>query len=337
MDSRSARVFTLSDGGAFTIQVMDLGATWLSCRVALPGGAEREVLLGHREPQLHLSETAYLGGIIGRYANRIAGARFTLDGREYHVAANEGRNHLHGGPQGFNARRWDVVSADTRDLRLHLSSPDGDQGFPGALEVDLRYRIVAEGVLRIEFDATCSKPCPVNLTAHPYFNLDGDGRSVLNHRLQLAAQQYLPINDEMIPLGGLQEVAETPFDFVAPRAIGGQMLRTEQQRFVGGYDHSYVLDAACAQVHERAAGVWSTDGRLAMSLHTSYPGLHLYTGNHLARSNGRDGRPFEAHAGFALEPQYLPDSPNRPDWPQPSCILRPEQRMQHFIEYRFTN
>jgi aldose 1-epimerase len=335
MDIQTARVFTLSDGIGLTAQVMDLGATWLSCRVALPGLPQREVLLGHSEPWLHLGDAAYLGGIIGRYANRIAGARFSLDGLEYRVSANEGRHHLHGGTQGFNVKRWDVISSDGRELLLHLTSHDGDQGFPGALELNLRYCVPAEGVLRIDFDATCSAPCPVNFTAHPYFNLDGYGSSVLNHRLQIAADHYLPIDDEMIPLGMLQRVTGTPFDFLTPRAIRDQFLRGEQQRLAGGYDHSYVLNASCAQRYTLAAHAWSTDGRLVMSLHTSYPGLHFYSGNHLAKSLGRDGRYFAAHAGFALEPQYLPDSPNHPEWPQPSCILRPGQRMQHFIEYQF--
>jgi aldose 1-epimerase len=330
-------VFTIGDGIGLTLRVMDLGATWLSCRVALPGQAAREVLLGHAEPLLHASGPGYLGAAIGRYANRISGARFMLDGREHLLAPNEGKNQLHGGPEGFNARRWNVVSASECELHLHLTSPDGDQGFPGTLDVHMRYRIMAEGVVRIEFDARCSASCPVNLTSHPYFNLDGDGRNALGQRLQIAAHRYIPIDREMIPVGTLDRVAGTSFDFMTPRVIGERLHREEQQALACGYDHCFVLDAACARGRRFAARAWSSDGQLAMSLYTDYPGLQFYSGNHLARSVGRDGRPFAAHAGFALEPQYLPDSPNRPEWPQPSCVVRPGRPMHQFIEFRFSS
>jgi aldose 1-epimerase len=336
-DARAPQVFTIGSAGDLTIQVMDVGATWASCRVAMPDGTRREVLLGHCDPRHHLSEPGYLGAVIGRYANRIADGRFRLDGREVLLARNEGRNQLHGGPVGFHARRWDVGLSTAREVHLHLVSPDGDQGFPGALDVQVRYEVAARRAVRVEFEALCSAPCPVNLTSHAYFNLDGDGRSALDHQLQIAAHRFIPIDGSMIPAGNPATVTGTPLDFMAPRRIRERLHQGEQQALASGYDHCFVLDDASMGGPGRtyAARAWSSDRRLVMSLYTDYPGLQFYSGNHLARTIGRDGRAYAAHAGIALEPQYMPDSPNRPDWPQSSCVLRPGRRMQHFIEFRF--
>lgn len=334
-DAEAPRRFTLDDGRGLQLRLMDLGATCLGCTVTLPDGSTREVMLGHAAPADHGVEPGYLGGVIGRYANRIAKARFALDGREHVLAANEGPHQLHGGPDGFNRRRWDVVSATPRALHFRLRSPDGDQGFPGALEADVRYLVSAPGTLRIEFEATCSAPCPVNLTSHAYFDLDGHRRGVHAQRLQIAAARFVAIDAALVPTGALVAVEGTPFDFRTPHAIGQRLHEGEQQRLAGGYDHCHVLDAACASGRAPAARVWSGDGRLSLTLSTSYPGLQFYSGNQLPRTRGVDGRPYAAHAGLALEPQYLPNSPNHPEWPQPGPILRPGERLRHFIEWRF--
>jgi len=336
-DDRVGRVFQVGDDRNLKIHVTDVGATWTSCRVAMQDGNVREAVLGHPSSAHYLSEPGYFGALIGRYANRIADGRFLLDGREFLLVRNEGRHHLHGGSKGFHSRRWDLVSLTDDEVTLRHISPDGDQGYPGELEVEVRYKVLAERALRIEFLARCDKPCPVNLTSHPYFNLDGDARSALDHYLWIAAHRYLPVNDEMIPEGNLEDVAETPFDFRVPRRIRERLHQGVQQALAGGYDHCFVLD------HDRAAGpgdgcaarLWSSDRRLALHLYTDYPGLQVYSGNHLPKSVGRDGRSCAAHSGIALEAQYLPDSPNHPAWSQPSCVLRPGQRMQHFIEFRF--
>ena len=335
-DARPIQVLTIGNEG-LQVRVMDVGATWTSCRVTMPDGTAREVLLGHPAPQYYLREPGYLGAVIGRYANRIAGGRFSLDGREFVLAPNEGRNQLHGGPHGFHSKRWDVTSSTAREVHLHLRSPDGDQGFPGALDVQVRYNVAAERVVRIEFDARCSAPCPVNLTNHAYFNLDGDGHSALDHHLQIAAHRFIPIDGEMIPAGDPVTVTGTAFDFRTPRRIRDRLGQGPQQAMAGGYDHCFVLDDISPSERGRGyvARAWSSDRRLAMSLCTDYPGLQFYSGNHLPRTIGRNGRAYSAHAGIALEPQFMPDSPNRPGWAQPSCVLRPGQRMQHFIEFRF--
>ena len=321
------RVFELDDGAGLRVALMDIGATWLSCRLRLPEGGERELLLGHARPQDHLREGGFLGVLIGRYANRIAGARFRLDGIEHALAANEGRHQLHGGPRGFHSLRWQVLDAGPRELRLRLVSPEGDQGFPGTLAVEAVYAMAAPGELSLSWTAHCTAACPVNLTSHAYFNLDGDARSIAGHRLQIMADEVLPVDTEMIPTGQVLPVAGTPFDFrQARRAIG------DDGRV---YDHCWRLNARCAGARHAAATLTSGDGRVTMDVFTTLPGLQHYSGQHLAEAHGRDGRPFAPSAGIALEPQFFPDSPNRPEWPQPSCVLRPGASMSHSIRWRF--
>jgi aldose 1-epimerase len=324
------RVFTIGDGAGMTLTVMDIGATWLSCRVPLGDGAQREVLLGHAAPADYLHEPGYLGAVVGRYANRIANARFALDGRVHELVPNEGPHHLHGGGDGFHRRRWAVAETSPHHVRLSLVSPAGDQGFPGELKAEVEYRARARTV-SITFDAEVSEPCPVNLTSHPYFNLEGEPRDARGHRVRIAASRYLPIDRNLIPTGDLAPVEGTPFDLRSLRAIGAGLLQGEQQRLAGGYDHCFVLDAEATD----AAELRSSDGRLVLTLATSYSGLQFYSGNHLAQAHGRDGRTFAPFAGVALEPQYFPDSPNRPQWPQPDCVLRPGERRRHFVRYRF--
>jgi len=317
------RVFELDDGAELRVSLMDIGATWLSCRLRLPDGSEREVLLGYARPQDHLHEGGYLGGLIGRYANRIAGARYRLDGVERQLVANEGRNQLHGGPDGFHRRRWQVLQATPRELRLKLVSPDGDQGFPGELTVEASYAIVGPGELALSWRANCTAACPVNLTSHAYFNLDGDARGIARHMLQIQADEVLPVDAGLIPTGALLPVAGTEFDFRRPRRAVDDSGRV--------YDHCWRL----ADGAQPAATLVSADSRVTMQLFTGLPGLQHYSGQHLAEAHGRDGRPFAPSAGIALEPQFFPDSPNRPEWPQPSCVLRPGATMAHQIRWRF--
>jgi aldose 1-epimerase len=321
------QVFELDDGAGLRVALMDVGATWLSCRLRLPDGAEREVLLGHARPQDHLQEGGYLGALIGRYANRIAGARYRLDGIEQRLAANEGRHQLHGGPHGFHRRRWQVLDTTARELRLKLVSPEGDQGFPGVLTVEATYAITAPGELSLTWDAHCTAACPVNLTSHAYFNLDGDARGIVSHRLQIMADEVLPVDTEQIPTGQVLPVSGTAFDFRQARSALGDDGRA--------YDHCWRLGARCAGARHAAATLTSADSRVTMEIFTTLPGIQHYSGQHLAEAHGRDGKPFAPGAGIALEPQFFPDSPNRPEWPQPSCVLRPGATMSQLIRWRF--
>jgi aldose 1-epimerase len=335
--SLDTAVFTLSNAAGLSIQVMDHGATWVSCTVPLPGAAPREVLLGCARLDDYRRQTGYLGATIGRYANRIGGARFPLDGREVSVTPNEGANQLHGGPVGFDKRLWTRVSHTPTELVLSLVSEDGDQGYPGRMETTVCYRLGDDLSVQVEFAATVSAPCPVNLTNHAYFNLDGDAPEgdIRAHRLRIAAQQFLPVDAGSIPTGERRDVAGTGFDFRTPRPIGEALMHDEQQQLTRGYDHSYWLDAGCADGRAPAAEVVAGDGRVALALHTQLPALQVYSGNYLPGTPTRvAGATYAQHAGFALEPQYSPDTPNHPEWP--GCVLRPGERFEQALRYVFT-
>jgi len=333
--SSSPTVHTLAAGG-LQIQVNEFGARWLSCLVPMHDGSRREVLLGHATPADHELEPGFFGAIVGRYANRIGGAAFTLDGRRHALIANEGANQLHGGPDGFDRRRWTVVDRGPWHLRLALHSPDGDQGYPGDLDAEIEYLLdPLRPALTLRFGARVTAPCPVSLTSHPYFNLDGDAASVLGNRLHVAASAMLPVRADMIPAGEVAAVDGTAFDLRQARVLKEGLGRGEQQALASGYDHCYVLDAAAARGELAAAELTSTDGHLAMRLFTDYPGLQVCSGNFVQNARGRDGQHFQRHAGIALEPQFFPDAPNQPAWRDQGCILRPGQRLARSMRLEF--
>jgi aldose 1-epimerase len=229
------------------ITVAERGAAWLSCRVPLPDGTRREVLLGHASAADYAHQPGFLGAVVGRYANRMGGARFSLDGVQHHLLANEGASQLHGGPDGFDRRNWTLQELGPLALRLQLHSPAGDQGYPGNLEASVTYRIDAAALaVTLQFEAGVDQPCPVNLAGHAYFNLDARHHDVLAHRLRVAASTMLPVDVTMIPLGQLAPVADTAFDLRQGRAIGESLGQGEQQALARGYDHCFALDAAAA-------------------------------------------------------------------------------------------
>ena len=328
------RLFTLENTAGLRIQVMDHGATWVSCSVPLADGSRREVLLGCASLASYQSQTAYLGATIGRYANRIRDARFVLDGVTHQLVPNEGANQLHGGPAGFDRRVWQVESHAVTELVMSLVSEAGDQGYPGRMDASVHYALGDDLSVRITMQATVTQACPVNMTQHAYFNLDGDAADAdcRPHRLRIAARSFLPVNTQSIPIGERRAVGGTGFDFREPQTVGEALLRDEQQQLTQGYDHSYWLDAGCADGSRPAAEVQAGDGRVSLQLFTSLPGLQFYSGNHLAGTPARVGH-YVKHAGLALEPQYPPDSPNHPEWP--SCVLRPGERYQQTVRYRF--
>ena len=330
------QVFTLGPPDGLQIQVSDHGARWLSCVVPMAQGPRREVLLGHARPVDHTTEPGYFGAIVGRFANRIAGARFEVDGREHRLVANEGENQLHGGPDGFDQRRWSVLDHSPLHLRLGLHSPDGDQGFPGAVDAEVTYRLdpLAQA-MTLHFQAHASAPCPVSLTSHPYFNLDGGTAPVLGHRLRVAARHWLPVRPDMIPTGELCAVGGTPFDLRSARPVGDGLGVGEQQQRGHGYDHCFALDAEAARGEVAAAELAASDGRLTMRLFTNYPGLQVCSGNFVHHARGRDGQPFARHAGIALEPQFFPDAPNHPAWRDQGCLLRPGQPLDRWMRLAF--
>lgn len=283
--------------GDMRVEVTTLGATVTSLQYK-----GREMALGYGTAQEYLDGGCYIGAVIGRYANRIAGAKFTLDGTEYTLTANEGKNQLHSGPNGFDKRRWTPEILCANKLRFAIGSPDGDNGFPGKLAMAVTYT-VQDNTLRIDFEGASAAPTVFAPTSHLYFNLDGS-ESVLGTSIWLNADYYLPVNDESIPLE--PAATEGDFDFKKPRPLGQN------------YDHCFIT----AGEHAAAA----VSGKLTMGVWTDFPALQLYTGQFLTA-------PHHANQGFCLEPEFLPDSPNRPEFP--STVLRPGDHFQKYVEYRF--
>ncbi|QXN62613.1 galactose-1-epimerase [Serratia fonticola] len=325
---------TLKNAAGMTVTLMDWGATWLSALLPLKSGEQRELLLGCQTPQDYLHQGAYLGATVGRYANRIAHASLNIDGKPHPLIANQGEHQLHGGPNGFHARRWQIVKQDEQQVVYQLHSPDGDQGFPGNLDVTLTYRLTADHRLEIEYQAQTDRACPVNLTNHAYFNLDGAGHDARQQRLQLFADRYLPVDGDGIPSAELTAVAGTGMDFRQPKTLQQDLLRDRDQQRVKGYDHAYLLHDTCHGLASPAAHLWSADGKVAMTVFTTAPALQLYSGNYLGGTPARDGGSYQNYAGIALESEFLPDSPNHPEWPQPDCWLEPGQRYQSATHYQ---
>ncbi len=313
-----------------------LGASWLSCRVPLADGSVREALLASDDLHHPLRLQAYLGATVGRYANRIGQGRITRDGRSWQLACQSGSRHqLHGGPDGFDRRVWRVEGRSEEAVTLTIDSPDGDQGYPGHLQVRVTYRLLPGLEIEMACEATTDAPSPVCITQHSYFNLDAAHRDIRHHRLMIDALQWLPVDDELIPLGSLLDVQGTGFDFRASRPIGEHWLRDAQQHAGHGYDHAWLLAPGCAGAEKAAVQLWSADGQLGMVLRTTLPSVQFYAGQMMAGTPARGGGVYEACAGLALEPQFLPDSPNHPEWPQPDCWLLPGQTYRHLIRYRF--
>ncbi|RJF58710.1 galactose-1-epimerase [Serratia inhibens] len=334
-DGQPYQLTRLQNAGGMTISLMDWGATWLSAMLPLKSGETRELLLGCRTPADYQRQAAYLGATVGRYANRIAYASLLVGNKPHPLLANQGEHQLHGGPEGFNARRWRIVQQDTQQVSYALHSPDGDQGFPGNLDVQVNYRLTADNRLEISYQARTDRACPVNLTNHAYFNLDGAGTDARRQRLQLFADLYLPVDSEGIPNAELTPVEGSGMDFRHPKTLLQDFLRDRDQQRVKGYDHAYLLHRTCGALDCPAAHLWSADGQVQMSVFTSAPALQLYSGNYLDGTPARDGGNYASYAGVALESEFLPDSPHHPEWPQPDCWLKPGQQYQSATHYQF--
>lgn len=315
---------------------MGYGATLMSLRVPDRTGRLANVVLGFEAAESYRTNTAYLGAMIGRYANRIANGRFTLDGQSYELARNNGRNSLHGGNRGFDKRAWSVAGSsapDSSSVTLSYLSRAGEEGYPGELCARVSYSLTDQNVLIMAYAATASAPTPVNLTNHAYFNLSGDfGRDILDHVVTIHADSFTPVDAELIPTGELRSVAGTALDFRTPQLIGARIgADDEQLRMAGGYDHNWVLHPACAGAATPAAMlVEPVSGRM-LTVSTTQPGLQFYTGNSL------DGGPdtgFGHRTGLCLETQHFPDSPNQPSFP--AAILRPGQAYAHRTQFAFS-
>lgn len=339
-DGMPVNFFTLENAYGMRISVMDFGATWVSCTLPVTKGdgskEQREVLLGCSTLKDYLNQQSYQGATVGRYANRIAGAKYYHNGALTELSSNQQGNCLHGGVDGFDKRRWRVSEHGRQFIVLELHSFDGDQGFPGNLDVSVRYELTDDNEVRIEYFARTDKATPINLTNHAYFNLLGAerGETCKEHILSINAHQYLPTNASGIPLSGPVSVERTSFDFRVPKLVTEDWLADEQQQAANGYDHSFILARSCEQ-GDCAASVTSPDGLVTMKLYTTKPAVQLYTGNWLAGTPNRQHGEYQNYAGLALETQFLPDSPNHPEWAQPSCFFEPGEEYVHMTCYQF--
>lgn len=329
------QLFTLRNRRGVEVRLCNYGGILVRWLAPDRRGRLDDVVLGYDTLDGYLHRHPYFGCLVGRYANRIAGARFTLDGVAYPLAANNGANSLHGGLRGFDKVVWAArVIAGTRGpiLRLTHLSRDGEEGFPGNLRVTADHTLDDEGALRIELSATTDRPTVVNVTQHSYFNLSGDA-DILGHAAQVFAETFVPIDAQFIPLGAPRPVAGTPFDFRQPVAVGARIGQDDEQLRHGlGYDHTFVIGQPPGALARHARVTEPASGRF-LEVSSTAPGVQFYTGNFLDGSlTGRGGRVYGHRHGFCLEPGVFPDSPNRPQFP--SAVLRPEETYRHTMVYR---
>lgn len=328
-DGRAATIYTL-ENARLRVRIADFGGRMVSIEAPDRHGQCSHVLLGFDDIAKFIDAGGSFGALLGRYANRIRGGDVTIDGHSHALSRNERSNTLHGGAVGFDKVFWTVTAADETRLHLHYVSPDGDQGFPGELTVEARY-LLEDDTLLLAFEATTNAATVISLSAHPYFNLAGAG-DVLQHRLMLAADAFLPTDSELIPTGEVRPVANTPFDFRVATSLGARIHTHDEQLTIGhGYDQCFVLRPSAGP----AARVADPHSGRVLEVYTDHRGMQLYTGNWLSgRAVGHGGIAYQRFAGFCLEPQEFPDAPHHANFPE--AVLRPGQVYRRMIRYRFT-
>ena len=326
-DGREVNAFVLKNARGMSVQILDLGGVIASIKVPDSSGNFADVTTGFDYPQPYLDGAGYMGAIVGRYANRISGGTFSIDGIDYSLAKNNGNNAIHGGLVGFDKKIWDVeflVGLHDSKLKLSTFSPDGEEGYPGRVEVSVTYTLNDQNQLTIDYSATSDKATIINLTNHAYFNLDGhQAGSILEHEVMLNANHFTPIDESSIPTGVILDVAGTPLDFRQRKAIGLEIESEDQQiNFGSGYDHNFVINHSELGGVSLAAEVYSPNSGRVMKVYTDQPGVQFYTGNFLnGKLVGKDGAVYGRRSAFCLETQHFPDSPNKPMFP--STILQP--------------
>ncbi len=337
VDGQPVFLYTLKNHNGTEVAITNYGATIVSLKTPDRTGRFADIVLGFDDLAGYRGKNPYFGATVGRYANRIAKGRFTLAGKEYRAPVNNGPNALHGGLRGFDKRVWEAKPrTDSHGAHLTCTylSKDGEEGYPGNLKVTVEFTLTDANELRIEYSAATDRETVLNLTNHSYFNLAGQGSGeVLNHRVMLAAEQFTPVDDTLIPTGELRNVAGTAFDFRQPTAIGARIDQPDPQlKAGGGYDHNFVV-AGGQQPTLFARVTEPGSGRVLEAL-TTEPGVQFYTGNHLDGSvHGKGGKPYGPRAGFTLETQHFPDSPNHPNFP--ITVLKPGERFHSVTIFRF--
>lgn len=340
-DGTPVDLYALENTNGMQVNILTYGGIVQSIKTPDRNGYVEDIVLGYDSLQGYLDDTAYFGALIGRFGNRIAEGRFTLDGEEYSLPVNNGPNSLHGGTRGFDKRIWAASPIETGDhvgVELTYFSPDGEMGYPGNLAVTVRYTLDNDNELRIHYSAVTDKPTVLNLTNHAYFNMAGAGNgTILDQVAMINADQVTPVDETLIPTGELSEVEGTPLDFTTPHPIGSRIHEDNQQLTYaepeqGGYDFNYVLngggdlDTLAARVSDPASG-------RMVEMYTTEPGVQFYTSNFLDGVEGKDGNVYRHWGGFTLEAQHFPDSPNQPDFP--STRLDPGEKYNQTTIYKF--
>lgn len=337
-DGQPVELFVLTNDNGMQVSITNYGAIITHLLVPDKKGKTADVVLGFDTLDEYLAGHPFFGAVAGRYGNRIAKGKFTLDGKSYTLAKNNGENHLHGGVKGFDKAVWKASIPRIEEgvaVKLTHVSPDGDEGYPGTLTVSVTYTLTPKNELRMDYQATTDKATPINVTNHSYFNLAGQGEGdVLGHELEINADRFTPVDSGLIPTGELRSVKDTPFDFRKPTTIGERIDKDEEQAKIGkGYDHNFVLNKKAGELSLAARAHDPKSGRV-LEVFTTEPGVQFYTGNFLDGSSKGKGKTYKHRYGFCLETQHFPDSPNKPDFP--STILRPGEEFKSTTVFKFS-
>lgn len=334
LNGKAVSLFTLKNSKGMVVQITNYGATIVSIRVPDKQGKFDDVVLGYDSIQGYVNGKAFFGCVVGRYANRIAKGKFSVDGREYNLAINNSPNSLHGGIKGFNKAVWDATEI-SNGVQLKYVSADGEEGYPGTLTTTVTYTLSDSNELKISYDATTDKPTVLNLSNHSYFNLAGQGKGdILGHEMILYADEFTPVDSTLIPTGKLAKVKGTALDFSSPHTIGERVDAKEEQMVFGkGYDHNYVIRGKDGEMKPAAKVTEPQSGRV-MEVYTTQPGVQFYCGNFLNGGEKGKGSTFNYRNGFCLETQHFPDSPNQPSFP--TTMLKPGEKFHAETIYKFS-
>ena len=336
IDGKTVKLYTLKNSNGVTASITNYGGRIVSLSVPDKNNALTDIVLGYAKISSYQKKgEPFFGALIGRYGNRIAKGKFTLDGKDYQLQLNDGQNSLHGGDDGFFSKVWDAKQVDQKTLQLTYSSKDGEAGYPGKLDVAVTYTLLDDNALKIEYSAKTDKTTIVNLTNHAYFNLNGAGSpTILDHELSIAADSFTPVDSTLIPTGKLQAVAGGVFDFTKPTVIGKNINADDQQLKLGkGYDHNFVLNTH--DLSKPVAVVKSKATGIGLEVYTTEPGLQFYSGNFLTGKDkdGKAGKSYPYRSAFCLETQHFPDAPNHANFG--STVLKPGMTYQTTTTYKF--
>lgn len=334
-DGREAKLYTIKSAGGTSVSVTDYGASLVKVIVPDKHKKPTDVVLGYDDAAGYENGTFFFGATIGRNGNRIANAKFSIDGNTYTLEANENGNSLHSNPNGYDSRIWDVIEESEQMIRFKLESPDGDQGFPGNLSITLTYALDDDNALSLHYEGICDQDTVVNMTNHSYFNLNGQDSktTILDHMLTLDCKKYTPVIDTAsIPTGELESVTGTPLDFTVAKKIGDDIEADfSQLTMVGGYDHNFVIPQTFDMNH--AAHVYSKQSGITMDVTTDAPGVQLYTANFVTPTIGKSGAAYDKRSGLCLETQYFPNAVNTPGFASP--VLKADQKYDTTTTYKF--